>query len=116
MASDSAIIRSFSRLRRFIGVRGSNDVPTNEEPTQPTVHYGMYAEEGSTPLTYVQNGILAAVLLNGGAVEGANPASYTVESGAIRLTNPTRNGYSFKGWSGTGLAWRSRKSRSGLSG
>ena len=44
MASDSAIIRSFSRLRRFIGVRGSNDVPTNEEPTQPTVHYGMYAE------------------------------------------------------------------------
>ena len=32
-------------------------------------NYGMYAGEGSAPLTYVQNGILAAVLLNGGAVD-----------------------------------------------
>ncbi|MDM8245915.1 RpiB/LacA/LacB family sugar-phosphate isomerase [Collinsella tanakaei] len=33
------------------------------------VNYGMYAEEGSAPLTYVQNGILAAVLLNSGAAD-----------------------------------------------
>lgn len=32
-------------------------------------NYGMYAEEGSAPLTYVQNGILAAVLLNSGAAD-----------------------------------------------
>ena len=40
------------------------------EPMGHTVfNYGMYADEGSAPLTYVQNGILAAVLLNGGAVD-----------------------------------------------
>ena len=32
-------------------------------------NYGMYAEEGSNPLTYVQNGILAAVLINSGAAD-----------------------------------------------
>ena len=40
------------------------------EPMGHTVHnYGMYAEEGSAPLTYVQCGILAAVLLNSGAAD-----------------------------------------------
>lgn len=40
--------------------------------------------------------------LNGGKVTG-NPADYTVESEAITLKNPTREGYFFTGWSGTGL-------------
>lgn len=40
--------------------------------------------------------------LNGGTVTG-NPAGYTVESEAITLKNPTREGYFFTGWSGTGL-------------
>ena len=40
------------------------------EPMGHTVYnYGMYAEEGSAPLTYVQNGILAAVLINSGAAD-----------------------------------------------
>ena len=40
--------------------------------------------------------------LNGGTA--TNPTSYTVESDAITLTNPTKNGYNFTGWSGTGLS------------
>ncbi|WP_139651365.1 leucine-rich repeat protein [Raoultibacter phocaeensis] len=40
--------------------------------------------------------------LNGGSVAG-NPASYTVETAAFTLKNPTRAGYTFAGWSGTGL-------------
>lgn len=32
-------------------------------------NFGMYAAEGSHPLTYVQSGILAATLLNGGAAD-----------------------------------------------
>ena len=39
--------------------------------------------------------------LRGG--EAANPASYTVESGAVTLNNPSRHGYAFAGWTGTGL-------------
>ena len=40
--------------------------------------------------------------LNGGTA--TNPTSYTVESNAITLTNPTKTGYIFTGWSGTGLS------------
>ena len=32
-----------------------------------------------------------------------NPASYTVETATFKLTNPTRTGYNFAGWTGTGL-------------
>ena len=41
--------------------------------------------------------------LDGGAVSPANPASYTMESDAITLNNPTRLGYTFTGWSGTDI-------------
>ena len=40
--------------------------------------------------------------LNNGTATG-NPDSYTVESDAITLNTPTRPGYTFTGWSGTGL-------------
>ena len=39
--------------------------------------------------------------LDGG--EATNQKSYTVESEAITLNNPTKTGYTFTGWSGTGL-------------
>lgn len=41
-----------------------------------------------------------------GALEAGvtNPDSYTVESGEFTLNNPTRSGYTFVGWTGTGLA------------
>ena len=41
--------------------------------------------------------------LQNGVVDPANPATYTVEDAAITLVNPTRTGYNFKGWTGTGL-------------
>ena len=41
--------------------------------------------------------------LNGGTVSPDNPTSYSVESTDIKPTNPTRTGYTFAGWTGTGL-------------
>ena len=41
--------------------------------------------------------------LNGGTVEPRNPISYTKETPSFTLNNPTKTGYTFKGWSGTGL-------------
>jgi uncharacterized repeat protein (TIGR02543 family) len=41
--------------------------------------------------------------LAGGSVASANPTSYTIESEAITLTNPTKDGHDFAGWTGTGL-------------
>ena len=40
--------------------------------------------------------------LNRGTAEG-NPDTYTVETETLTLKNPTRPGYTFTGWSGTGL-------------
>ena len=40
--------------------------------------------------------------LAGGTVEG-NPNTYTIETRAFTLKNPTKSGYTFTGWSGTGL-------------
>ena len=38
--------------------------------------------------------------LNGGSVS-TNPSSYTIETNTITLNNPTRDGYIFKGWTGS---------------
>ncbi len=40
--------------------------------------------------------------LAGGTAEG-NPSTYTIETVAFTLKNPTKSGYTFTGWSGTGL-------------
>ena len=48
--------------------------------------------------------------LNEGQVIGQNPTSYTVETNEITLINPTRNGYTFIGWSGTELTGNENKS------
>ena len=41
--------------------------------------------------------------LNGGALEAGktNPATYTLETAALRLEKPTRTGYTFAGWTGS---------------
>ena len=41
--------------------------------------------------------------LDGGTVDTANPTTYTIETATFTLNNPTRIGYTFKGWSGTDL-------------
>ena len=51
-----------------------------------------------TPTTYYLN-----YDLMGGRVATENPISYTIESADITLTNPTRDGYTFTGWTGTDL-------------
>ena len=40
--------------------------------------------------------------LDGGTVSD-NPETYTVETASFTLNNPTRTGYTFAGWTGTGL-------------
>jgi uncharacterized repeat protein (TIGR02543 family) len=54
-----------------------------------------------TPITYTITYDLAGGTL---ATGESNPATYTIESEAITLKNPTREGYDFIGWTGTGLS------------
>ena len=41
--------------------------------------------------------------LNGGELETSNPTSYKFDSETFTLNNPTKEGYIFIGWSGTGI-------------
>ena len=42
--------------------------------------------------------------LNGGTVVTTNPSSYSVDTETFTLNNPTKIGYTFAGWTGTGLS------------
>ena len=68
----------------------------NESVTGKTSVYA-----GWTPVTYTITYDLAGGTLPAGKT---NPADYTIETEDITLQNPECAGYTFAGWSGTGLA------------
>ena len=52
----------------------------------------------ATPINYT-----LTYNLDGGQLATNNPASYTIETATFALNNPTRDGYVFKGWTGTDI-------------
>ena|GEM_PF-2707472 len=75
-----------------------------------TINAGAYSANhvvtGPTTIaaTFTATNYTIAYDLAGGSVASDNPTSYTIESEAITLNNPTKTGYTFAGWTGTGLA------------
>ena len=49
-----------------------------------------------TPIEYT-----ISYTLNGGTVASANKTTYTIETATFTLNNPTKTGYTFKGWTGS---------------
>ncbi|MBQ6163158.1 MAG: InlB B-repeat-containing protein, partial [Clostridia bacterium] len=72
---------------------------------------GTYSANADTKLYAVWTPTVYSISYNldGGSVATANPPSYTIESSSITLNNPTKTGYTFKGWSGTDLSGDSNK-------
>ena len=68
----------------------------------PEIPATMPAEDLTIKANWTVNTYTIPYDLDGGTAEG-NPASYTVESGAITLAEPAKPGYTFTGWSGTDL-------------
>lgn len=81
-----------------------------EEGTTATA-YEPYLVTAETKVTTASDHTLKAVWetipytisyeLNKGTNNSSNPTSYTIESENITLQNPTRNGYTFIGWTGS---------------
>ena len=69
---------------------------TKYDFTQPVTQDIILTAKFSNPKTYN-----ISYDLGGGTA--TNPTSYTVKSDAITLNNPVKTGYTFTGWSGTGL-------------
>lgn len=64
------------------------------------------AENGTVIDVYAQWQIIPYTVTYdhaGGSVATANPTEYNVETATFTLTNPTREGYDFAGWEGTGI-------------
>ena len=91
--------------------------PNNPTKTGYTFSKWVTADSGSTEYDFANETVTGKTsvyaswtpvrysityILDGGNVSG-NPTSYTIESSAITLNNPTQKGYTFTGWEGTGL-------------
>ena len=69
----------------------------------PTSNKTFYARWSLNPYTIAYD-------LDGGSVSGSgNPITYNTETATFTLKNPTRAGYVFAGWSGTGLTGSANK-------
>ena len=83
----------------FLGWTGSNgDAPE----TSVTIDLGSIGDR-TYNANYAYTEYNISYELNGGTVTGENPNKYSFSSPDFTLTNPTRDGCIFKGWSGTGL-------------
>lgn len=90
---DGYRIKSITRNGVVWGTANQDGTPNNESVKE---NLTIVITVEAIPYTITYN-------LAGGTVAGSNPGSYTVESGEITLINPTRTGYTFAGWTGTGL-------------
>ena len=70
-------------------------------PTMPGEHITYYAK-------WTRDAYEIEYKLDGGTVSG-NPTTYTAETPAFTLKNPTKPGYKFTGWTGTELSEKTKK-------
>ena len=84
------------------GLSGTNNMTvTISKGSTGNREYTAHWTQDTYEITYLLN--------DGEAPNSQNPTSYTVESEAIELNNPTKTGYSFTGWNGTGINGRDLK-------
>ncbi|MBP5503145.1 MAG: BspA family leucine-rich repeat surface protein [Bacteroidales bacterium] len=85
----------FSSCKKIKGGKGT-------EYIQASGDYAHIDQGSSNPGYFTPYSSKITYKLNGGSMSG-NPSDYTVETDDFKLNNPTRSGYIFEGWSGTGI-------------
>ena len=74
-----------------------------DEPTMTvTIAQGSTGDRSYTA-TWSTDAYTITYDLAGGSVATANPTTYNIETATFTLNNPTRQGYTFVGWTGTDL-------------
>ncbi|MBQ3760244.1 MAG: InlB B-repeat-containing protein, partial [Synergistaceae bacterium] len=87
----------------FAGWTGTGLTEASTDVTIPTGS----TDDRSYTATWTAIEYMISYTLNNGNVSG-NPDKYTIESEAITLNNPTKNGYQFTGWTGTDLSGKTQ--------
>ncbi len=104
LAADGSLIEEESQIFNDGESDATKTPAVNSYPgyTSPALKPTRIAPDGSTVITYEYpiETYSITYALNGGT--GNNPGTYTVRD-AFTLTEPARTGYSFQGWTGTGL-------------
>ena len=93
---DSVVTASCTMLEGYEFASWSGDFAT-ETFNMPASNATMTANARPISYSIVYN-------LDSGQTTTDNPVNYDVTSATITLNNPTKIGYTFKGWSGTGLS------------
>jgi len=101
---------------QLTNIQAINKVSNNEDvsigtQTSSSNYMTFYLKEFSTHdsqftgtiETKVKNYNITYDLAGGSIATDANPTTYNYKTDAFTLTNPTRKGYEFAGWTGTGL-------------
>ena len=84
----------------FDGWTGSNGTTKQTTVKVPKGTTGKLSYTANwTPIKYT-----VSYVMNGGTNPASNPTYYNIENGELKITDPTRTGYTFTGWTGTGLS------------
>ena len=107
MSSVTTTANMFAGMTSLQSLKTPNTYPsdTNVTITLPTTLYDASGNSYSTltstspTSTWLSPQYTITYDLDGGTVSTPNPTSYTKGSSSITLNNPTKTGYTFKGWS-----------------
>ena len=83
----------------FLGWTGTG---LSEITKNVTVPVGSYGNREYTA-NWIESDYSITYNLDGGSIQGTNPLAYSITSDEITLNNPSKRGYTFTGWSGTGI-------------
>ncbi|MBQ9298213.1 MAG: InlB B-repeat-containing protein [Clostridia bacterium] len=103
--NNTILIKSGETLLKTITATKQDAIGYTTEFSNWSSTSGTISEETTVIANFERNADAYSIgyTLNGGTIATANPTSYTVETDNITLNNPTKTGYTFTGWSGTGL-------------
>ena len=96
----------FSGMSSLTSLKTPNIIPSGITINLPTALYDASGNSYSTLTstsptnTWLSPQYTITYDLDGGTVSTPNPTTYTKGSSSITLNNPTKSGYTFKGWSG----------------
>ena len=83
----------------FLGWTGTGLTEITKNVTVPVGSYG----NREYTAHWIESDYSITYNLDGGSIEGTNPLAYSITSDEITLNNPSKRGYTFTGWSGTGI-------------